>query len=512
MVKPTKYRELILHWNKYKYFPYEKELGLLEVSSLFHPHKILQDSISVKLETKDAIKLKDIQRLAYFEKAELNNRSFATQQYLLEQASNASNGNVSKKQSTRYSSHGLHEYKGKFNPQVVRGLLNYLDIKEGSRILEPFCGSGTTLIESFHMGMNSIGIDINPLAIYVTNAKILALTENLDVIQKTGNLIIALVKKGRRLNKTISEPERAVYLRNWFPEEVFCCIESFRQIVTKNAGTLAPIFLSIASNLLRDYSLQEPSDLRIRRRKSPMPQEPFLEAYVRTFNHFMLSVKASRTILNRKRNNTQAHVGDICHISHSLKKKIGHNFHCALTSPPYATALPYIDTQRLSLVWLGLCEPSEILNLDAKLIGSRELRGEDKGILSTQMISNHNNIPPILHDFCIELNQSIAPTDGFRRRAIPILLYRYLSDMKKGFTNIKSLLLNKAPYALIVGHNHTTIGGKRFDIDTPQFLVLIAKQVGWEYERTIELQTYQRYGLHMKNAVAKESLIVLRKS
>jgi site-specific DNA-methyltransferase (cytosine-N4-specific) len=44
--------------------------------------------------------------------------------------------------------HGLHEYKGKFNPQIVSSILNILEVNEKSKILEPFCGSGTTLYES----------------------------------------------------------------------------------------------------------------------------------------------------------------------------------------------------------------------------------------------------------------------------------------------------------------------------------------------------------------------------
>jgi len=82
-----------------------------------------------------------------------------------------------RRQSTRYSVHGLHEYKGKFNPQIVRATANLLrlGLDRKAQILDPFCGSGTSLVEAAHMGWDALGTDINPLAILISNAKIQAL-------------------------------------------------------------------------------------------------------------------------------------------------------------------------------------------------------------------------------------------------------------------------------------------------------------------------------------------------
>lgn len=75
-----------------------------------------------------------------------------------------------------------------------------------------------------------------------------------------------------------------------------------------------------------------------------------------------------------------------------------------------------------------------------------------------------------------------------------------LSDMKPG-----------GAYMLVVGHNHTVLGGKRLDIDTPIHLASLAQSVGWQVEELIPLQTYQRWGYHAGNAVAAETLIILRR-
>jgi site-specific DNA-methyltransferase (cytosine-N4-specific) len=104
----------------------------------------------------------------------------------------------------------------------------------------------------------------------------------------------------------------------------------------------------------------------------------------------------------------------------------------------------------------------------------------------------------------------LGDDDGFRRQAVPILLYRYFVAMQQSFNAIRRIMRPRAPFALIVGHNHTVLGGIRFDINTPTHLASIASGAGWDVEELIPLQTYRRYGYHMSNAVEAETLIMLR--
>ena len=96
--------------------------------------------------------------------------------------------------------------------------------------------------------------------------------------------------------------------------------------------------------------------------------------------------------------------------------------------------------------------------------------------------------------------------------AVPYLLYRYFSDMGKSFKNISSIVEPNSPFAMIVGNNQTTLGGKLFNIDTSSLLISVAKSNGWKLDRKIPLQTYQRYGLHHQNAVKVENLIIFRQN
>jgi len=73
---------------------------------------------------------------------------------------------------TGYATHGLFPYRGKFHPQMIKGLLNAMGLKPGETVLDPMMGSGTLLIEARLMGINSYGVDASPFCRFMTQAKL----------------------------------------------------------------------------------------------------------------------------------------------------------------------------------------------------------------------------------------------------------------------------------------------------------------------------------------------------
>ncbi|MEM3473812.1 MAG: DNA methyltransferase [archaeon] len=64
-----------------------------------------------------------------------------------------------------YAFHNLYPYKGKFYPRVVQTLINACKLEQGSLLLDPFNGSGTTTHEASLMGIKSVGINVTPMRI-----------------------------------------------------------------------------------------------------------------------------------------------------------------------------------------------------------------------------------------------------------------------------------------------------------------------------------------------------------
>jgi site-specific DNA-methyltransferase (cytosine-N4-specific) len=357
------------------------------------------------------------------------------------------------------------------------------------------------------MGVWGYGTDLNPLAIFLANAKLQALVTPAAELRTTLAKLSTRLRRIKRWTKPLSHDPRGLYLRSWFDSAILQIIEIVGAEVVDITDSLAPIFLAVASNLLRDYSLQDPHDLRIRRRKSPLPDIPFADAFLAACIQTIDRLDAAQAVLGTSL--PRGHAA-LCGVTGVGEAGLPTPFDAALTSPPYAMALPYIDTQRLSLIWLGLLPAERILELESELIGSREMRGAKRWQIIKRMQENAAGLPEAEAAFCLKLQKALRAGDGFRRQAVPALLYRYLAAMRDSFHAIRSIMKPQAPFALIVGHNHTILGSVRYDINTPNHLASIALYTGWKVEDMINLQTYHRYGYHISNAVAAETLIILR--
>ena len=513
-----------LLWHEYKYFPYERELARLEVQTILGARaEEDKDGLIVALAAGQA---KYLAGLTYFKGIELDGRVIIPDQAWLEASVNP-NGSALlpsieqmpslRRQSTRYSAHGLHEYRGKFNPQVVRAIGNLLGLEAGHWILDPFCGSGTTLLEAAHIGWNSVGLDVNPLGVLIANAKVAAIKTNPRVLAAEAEALISrLEKQSSSVDVNWREQlPNSEYLENWFTEPVLTQLAIILGNIDKVATPkLQAIFRVVLSDVCREVSLQDPGDLRIRRRKNPEATYAVIAIFVDSLRSKISLIQRARRHLSLKKAKQKAFIAD-ARFSPSGHRFISDSgtklFDAAITSPPYATALPYIDTQRLSLCLLGLIDSREIRITEKMLIGNREISDLERCQLENSLQANEAQLPDDVFTFSKRL---LAMADhrehGFRKRNVPALVFKYFWQMAEMFESMRRVIRRDGKYALLVGFNKTTLNGSEVLIDTPQFLASVAASKGWTIEETHNFETYQRFDIHKKNSIRTEVLLILR--
>jgi site-specific DNA-methyltransferase (cytosine-N4-specific) len=111
--------------------------------------------------------------------------------------------------------HGIHPYPAKFIPQIPRSLIRLFHPQDDSLVLDPFCGSGTTLVEASAAGLGSIGIDVHPLATLIAKVKTTPLgTPLLGVARE-----VIMAARERVLARRVAIPP-IPRLDHWFRRDV----------------------------------------------------------------------------------------------------------------------------------------------------------------------------------------------------------------------------------------------------------------------------------------------------
>ena len=100
---------------------------------------------------------------------------------------------------TGYATHGLFPYRGKFHPQMVKGILNAMHMHPGERVLDPMMGSGTTLIEAVLMGINAVGFDVSPFCRFMTAAKLDGFSAPLEPLESAAERSTELFSLFRKI-------------------------------------------------------------------------------------------------------------------------------------------------------------------------------------------------------------------------------------------------------------------------------------------------------------------------
>jgi DNA modification methylase len=253
--------------------------------------------------------------------------------------------------------HFFHHYAAKFIPQIPSRIIQYYAHKK-SVIVDPFMGSGTTLVEAKLNGCHSFGLDTNPLAVKISKAKTMNLTKS--ILEEIDDFILWLTKKQKN-NNNPSELSVANLFPDsdlWFRIDVSQKIASILKVIQSYSPEVRNFLEVGLSNLLKGIS-----NARMDSVTPILPASPIYidrKHYNREVNNISREIPVFGRMLSQVRRMRDAILdfnnGNdetlLCEPIMGDARKLS-NFvdHCDLviTSPPYWSAQNYNSIHKLSM-------------------------------------------------------------------------------------------------------------------------------------------------------------------
>jgi hypothetical protein len=273
--------------------------------------------------------------------------------------------------------HRLHPYLGKFIPQLVEVLLERY-FSAGQHVLDPFAGSGTTLVQALESGLDATGADISAFNCLLIETK--TRRYNPFVLERELRAV------SERVGETSGERPRG-YVREWFAPQAARELLGFGALVDDyvNRDLLRVVLARAARSARRtthfdlDFPRRPQRDEywchKHKRVCRPVAEAaPFLRRYALDT---LERVKAFSRIRARARDATVVH-GD------ARELDFGGPFDGVVTSPPYPGLIDYHEQHRYAYELLGLDDYRE-LEIGAGAAGTSRtaLAGYCDGIVAT---------------------------------------------------------------------------------------------------------------------------------
>lgn len=501
----------------YKLWPYEEEIRILEAKSLLGVKRISAkgQNLEVKIDSMKSDLLKRLTFTHSFEGKEYSNEP--TWQAVLENGE--ATESVSKRKDPKYATHGIHQYKGKFYPQLAKSLFNIAKLKPGNTVLDPFCGSGTVVLEGYLNGLNASGLDINPMALKIATAKTEILKIDPYLVDKLLSRFISKIEKIEPIKEyeNYFDAYAIEELESWFPIKVLEKLAPISIEIAEMPNIQVKAFVEVClSSIIRDISQQDPLDLRIRRRDVPIENAPVKELFLKR----LIEQRKRLRIFAERSNKANGFVGTskIMEVDARLIRSIDHNLlnqesiDCIVTSPPYATALPYIDTDRLSILLLFSMLSKERKTIEDNLVGARDIAKSNRQLIEDKIQTNDFGL--IGSRSATEIIKKVHKLNkdsdvGFRKKNMASLLYRYYEDMSNIMRNLDWLIKKGGSLFFVIGDNKTYAGNKDVEvlIKSSRSLFEIGVELGWSHIKTIPITVTQENRLHNTNSILNNDII-----
>ncbi len=430
------------------------------------------------------------------------------------------NANANKLAREDHPVHGWYRFVLSYPPHLVRDYLEQFEVGRKGVVLDPFCGTGTTVVECKKLGIPSIGIEANPLAAFASQTKIdwsptsSGLIRFADAVEEEARRELAehgivdeeplpLFSNG----KPMCGEEPAV-LRTLPPEQI--------KLLLKNSISPLPLHKVL---VLRDCLMKRRRSVFFRHGQlalakalvysignlhfgpevgvtAPKEDSPVLRVWRNEVGTIARDIEEVQD-----RGDVQSTVvnGDARSISTHVKPE---SISAVITSPPYPNEKDYTRTTRLESVLLGFIQNREELRTLKKGLVRSNTRSVYKGDDDDQWVSSNAKIERIAR--AIEKRRiELGKTSGFERQYHRVTRL-YFGGMARHLEDLKQVLRPGALLAYVVGDQASYL---RIMIRTGTLLAEVAESIGYKTERIDLFRT--RLSTATK-AQLREEVVVLR--
>lgn len=404
-----------------------------------------------------------------------------------------------------YLTHYMHPYKGRFHPKMVRALLNYVCPEKSGVVMDNFAGCGTLLVEATLMGLDSVGVEINPLSVLMSNVKCHSLILPPEELKKAIKSYLRRLEENilshqKRLsgNTLLSPPsynEDTIKKRKArIPNKVVSMLKS-AEVIDKIL--IAHDLIAKYPNVrIRDFLLLglsgTISDL-VRRR-----QADFLEVLRDRLHNLYLRIyifHQLNRILKIKLGHSKTFVGD----TRNIKTVQVNSIDAIVNSPPYSTALDYIKNDFPQLVLLEL---ADVNSLGENMIGNPKLSVYPASLFEEMNEENveYSRLPA-------EAKETISVLRRYERKKAALRTYKFFKDMYLALEEMYRVMKKDSKCAIIIGNNNYKVDNKYREVRNDNVLKQMALDLGFNQDRTITRELEKtRSGM-----IRHESILILEK-
>lgn len=330
-----------------------------------------------------------------------------------------------------YFTHNIHPYPAKFIPQIPRELILRLS-KKDDWVLDPFCGSGTTLVEAKLTCRNSIGVDVNPLSCLISKVKVTSLSlDNISEIKK----VLFIIKRDILRNVKFEQPEYP-NIDLWFSEKAKNSLSVIRHYLNAIEYGSVKEFLSVAFSSIVVKASNQESDTSYRSIKKNLNEEQIWNMFAKKVNDMLIRIRDFQSTACPTISEIYNH--DSRNLSF-IQKKID----LIVTSPPYLNSYDYYLYHKHRMLWLSM----DVSTTQEFEFGSRNKHNDKHESLSDYLKS----LKKVVSSASMKLKEggyfSLVTGDGILRGEL-IKMNREMDQLfdEIGYRKLREIRFNQRKY------------------------------------------------------------------